>query len=165
MKLEDYLARIEGSEPGDWRVTQVPTFMYRLVPVRGSDNRTLDFEVQEHNVMLTYAPDVNLTMAWGLVADRNFSEEWSDKLPNKRAQAVILDFLFHGALVFRDTLVAVDGWRCILPQPMPGNGPPYKVPARRAKIARLIHRLCGPDTNFDNYFKRVGMAPVAQPWP
>ena len=99
------------------------------------------------------------------MADKNFNEEWVQKLPNKRAQAVIIDFLYNGALVFRDTLVAVDGWRCILPQPINESGPPYKVPDRRARIAKLVHQLVGPETNFDAYFKRVGMQPVEHPWP
>jgi hypothetical protein len=67
--------------------------------------------------------------------------------------------------VFRDVLVAVDGWRCILPQPVNTEGPPYKVPELRYRLAKLVHELCGPETNFESYFKRVGMQPVKAPWP
>ena len=122
-------------------------------------------ELQEHTSTLTFLRDVSFGMAWGLIADKNYSEDWIQKLPNKRAQAVILDFLYNGALVFRDQLIAVDGWRCILPQPINETGPPYNVPERRARIAKLVHQLVGPETNFDAYFKRVGMQPVNRPWP
>lgn len=163
MTLEDYLTVIAGSTPADWRSTLLPTFMYRVVPVRGGSGP--DFELQEHTTMLTYTKDVRFGMAWGLVADKNYNEDWVQKLPNKRAQGILLDFMFNGSVVFRDMLVAADGWRCILPQPMDETGPPFRVPERRARIARLAHQLVGPDTNFDAYFKRVGMQLVKQPWP
>lgn len=165
MTLEDFLTVVAASKPADWRATLLPTFMFRVVPIRASGGGTTDFELQEHSTMMTFIKDVRFGLAWGLVMDKNFNEEWIQKLPNKRAQSVILDFSYNGALVFRDTLVAVDGWRCILPQPVNEAGPPYRVPDRRVKIAKLVHQLVGPETNFDAYFKRVGMQPVDQPWP
>ncbi|NQW09309.1 MAG: hypothetical protein HQ481_05420 [Alphaproteobacteria bacterium] len=165
MTLEDFLTVVAASKPADWRTTVLPTFMFRVVPVRASGGGTVDFDLQEHTTTMTFTKDVRFGLAWGLVTDKNFNDEWVQKLPNKRAQAVILDFLYNGALVFRDTLVAVDGSRCILPQPVNEVGPPYKVPDRRARIAKLVHQLVGPETNFDAYFKRVGMQPVDQPWP
>jgi len=109
---------VSASKPTDWRASVVPTFMYRVVPVRATGGGTADFELQEHSTLLSFTQDVRFGLAWGLVAEKNYSEDWIDKLPNKRAQGVILDFLYNGTLVFRDTLVAVDGWRCILPQPI-----------------------------------------------
>lgn len=165
MTLEDLLTVIAASKPSDWRATLLPTFMYRVVPVRGAGGGAADFELQEHSTTLTFTHDVRFGMAWGLVSDKNYNEDWVQKLPNRRAQGVLLDFLYNGALVFRDQLVAVDGWRCILPQPINEDGPPYNVPERRARIAKLVHQLVGPETNFDAYFKRVGMQPVKRPWP
>lgn len=165
MTLEDFLTVIAASKPGDWRSTLLPTFMYRVVPIRAAGGGTADFELQEHTATLTFLRDIRFGMAWGLIADKNYNEDWIQKLPNKRAQGVILDFLYNGALVFRDQLVAVDGWRCILPQPVNETGPPYHVPERRARIAKLVHQLVGPETNFDAYFKRVGMHAIDQPWP
>jgi len=165
MTLEDYLTVVAASKPADWRVTLLPTFMYRVVPVRTSGGGTADFELQEHSTMMTFVKDVRFGMAWGLVQDKNYNEEWIHKLPNKRAQSVILDFLYNGSIVFRDTLVAVDGWRCILPQPIDETGPPFRVPERRARIAKLTHTLVGPDTNFEAYFKRCGMQLLDKPWP
>ena len=165
MTLEDYLTVIASSKPGDWRSTVLPTFMFRVVPVRGTGGATADFELQEHTTTLTFVRDVRFGMAWGLIGDKNYSEEWIEKLPNKRAQGVLLDFLYNGALVYRDMMVAVDGWRCILPQPIDETGPPFRVPKRRLAIARLVHQLVGPETNFDAYFKRVGMQELDKPWP
>jgi hypothetical protein len=165
MTLEDFMTVIAGSKPGDWRTTLLPTFMYRVVPVRATGGGTADFELQEHSTMMTLAKDVRFGMAWGLIADKNYNEDWIQKLPNKRAQGVILDFMFNGAMVYRDMLVAVDGWRCILPQPVNETGPPFKVPERRARIAKLAHQLVGPDTNFEAYFKRCGMQIDPQSWP
>lgn len=163
MNIDEYLSVVEKSRPEDWRVAQVPTFMYRVVPVRGGGGA--DFEIQEHNATMNYSPDIRFSLAWGLVSDRNYTADWIDKLPNKKAEAVVLDFLYNGALVLRDTLVAVDGWRCILPQPINSEGPQFDVPIRKYRISKLVHRLVGPETNFDSYFKRVGLRPSKDPWP
>ncbi len=165
MTLEEYLKVVTTSTPADWRATEVPTFMHRIVPVRSTGGGAVDFEVQEHNTMLSFTKDIRFGMAWGLVMDKNYREDWLAKLPNKRAEAVVLDFLYGGALVFRDTLVAVDGWRCILPQPINSDGPPFNVHERRFRVAKLIHQIVGPETSFDSYFRRVGMAPVKSAWP
>lgn len=162
MTLEEYLSVIADSKAADWRTSNVPTFMHRIVPSRTPGS---DFELQEHNVLMNYMPDIRFSMAWGLVADRNYAEPWLEKLPNKRGDAVILDFLFNGALVYRDILIAVDNWRCILPQPMNTESPPYRVQERRMQIARLVHALVGPDSSFGAYFKRLGMVPAKVPWP
>lgn len=166
MQLDDFLRIIGTSTPKDWLVMQSPTFLYRLIPVRVGDTRSLDFELKEHTFMLTYRRNLSIAMAWGLVEDRNYSEVWTLRFPDRRAQSVYLDFLYNGMVVFRDTLIAVDGWRCILPQPAPEQSEaPYAIPGAQFMIARLIHKLVGPQTNFEDYFKRAGMKPVQEPWP
>tara|TARA_R110002012_G_scaffold90023_1_gene220318 strand:- start:10 stop:498 length:489 start_codon:yes stop_codon:yes gene_type:complete len=162
MTLEEYLSTIIGSKPGQWRASNVPTFMHRIVPSRTPGS---DFELQEHNVLLNFTEDIRFSMAWGLVADRNYNEPWLEKLANKRADVVMLDLLFNSTLVYREKLVAADNWRCILPQPLKSETPPYKVPERRMQLARLVHSLVGPDTSFGTYFKRVGMVSADIPWP
>jgi len=164
--LKEMIDTIADSEVSDWSVHRSPTFHYRLIPVRGEKNRLLDFDLREHTVMLSFRQDVRIAMAFGLIDDPNFNEDWCDQFPNKRAQSVFLDFLFSGGLVFRDSLVAVDGWRCALPRPSADQTePPYSVPERRLRIARLIHRLSGPNTRFEAYFQRAGMRPVKAEWP
>lgn len=162
MTLEEYLSIVLASRPEDWHASTVPTFMHRIVPSRTPGS---DFELEEHNVLLNFAPDIRISMAWGLVTNRNYAEPWLTKLPNKRGDAVVLDFLFNGALVYRDVLIAVDNWRCILPQPMNTETPPFRVQEKRVVIARLVHSLVGPDTSFGAYFKRVGMVSSKTNWP
>lgn len=165
MTLDDYLTVIAASKPGDWRATVLPTFLFRVVPIRAAGGSTVDFEVHEHSTTLTFVRDIRFGMAWGLIGDKNYAEPWIEKLPNKRAQGVLIDFMFNGALVYRDMLVAVDGWRCIMPQPIDDAGPVFRVPKRRFEIAKLVHQLVGPETSFDSYFKRVGMQIVDEAWP
>ncbi|MBU0723535.1 MAG: hypothetical protein KJ904_11760 [Alphaproteobacteria bacterium] len=166
MKLDDYLSVIAQSAPKDWSVSKVPTFMFRLVPIRGADNRTLDFELQEHNALMVFKRDIRFSLAFGLVQNPNFNDDWATNFPNKRAQAVILDFMFAGALVFRDTLIAVDGWKCLLPAPAPDMlEAPFPIPEKQYLIAKLVHMLAGPNTNFEAYFQRAGMRATKMPWP
>ena len=58
MTLEDYLTVIASSKAADWRVSLLPTFMYRIVPVRASGGGTTDFELQEHTTQMTFTKDV-----------------------------------------------------------------------------------------------------------
>lgn len=164
MTLDEYLTVVSASRPSDWSRANAPTFLYRVVPVR-TQGGGADLALQEHTVTMTYRHDIRVGMAWGLVADRNFTARWLDKLQSQKAEGVILDFLFAGAPVFRDTLIAVDNWRCILPQPLNDDVAPYKVPERRAMIARLVHELVGPETSFGSYFNRVGMVLNKTAWP
>jgi hypothetical protein len=62
-------------------------------------------------------------------------------------------------------MVWVDGWRCVLPEPTQAAGPPFPIPARKFQITKLLHGLVGPGTNFEDYFRRAGMAPSQDPWP
>ncbi|EKE77683.1 hypothetical protein [Oceanibaculum indicum] len=166
MKLNDYLTVVAQSAPNDWTVSKVPTFMYRLVPTRGADNRTLDFELQEHTALIIFRRDIRFSMAFGLVQNANFNDDWATNFPNKRAQSVLLDFLFGGAMVFRDTLIAVDGWKCLLPQPSAEQiESPFQIPEKQHAIAKLVHGLVGPNTNFETYFQRCGMRVAKTDWP
>ena len=166
MTLDELVMTIAKSEVADWSIHRSPTFQYRLIPVRGEKNRLLDFDLREHTIMMSYRKDVRIAMAFGLVDDPNFNEDWVHQFPNKRAQTVFVDFLFSGGLVCRDSLVAVDGWRCALPRPAPDQqAPPFQVPEIRFRIARLIHQLSGPNTRFEAYFQRAGMKPVKAKWP
>ena len=166
MKLDDYLSVVAQSAPNDWTVSKVPTFMYRLVPVRSPDNRALDFELQEHTALIIFRRDIRFSMAFGLVQNANFNDDWATNFPNKRAQSVLLDFLFGGAMVYRDTLTAVDGWKCLLPQPSVEQiEAPFQIPEKQHAIAKLVHALVGPNTNFETYFQRCGMRVAKIGWP
>ncbi len=165
MRLDEYVTLVATSAPADWCVHKSPTFHYRVVPVRGGPNRIVDFELQEHNVIMTFAKDVGVNMCFGLVSDRNYASPWSGRFPDKRAQSTFLDFFFNGAMVFRETMVWVDGWRCVLPEPTQSAAPPYPIPERKYRVAKLLHSLVGPGTNFDDYFRRAGMTPTAEAWP
>ena len=63
MTLEDFLTVIAASKPADWRTTLLPTFMYRVVPVRASGGGTVDFDLQEHSSTMTFTKDVRFGMA------------------------------------------------------------------------------------------------------
>ena len=166
MKLDDYLSVVAQSAPKDWTVSKVPTFMYRLIPTRGAENRTLDFELQEHTSLLVFRRDVRFSMAFGLVQNANFTDDWVTNFPSKRAQTILLDFLFGGGMVYRDTMVAVDGWKCLLPLPdSDQTDAPYDIPEKQYAIAKLIHALVGPNSNFEAYFQRSGMRVAKTGWP
>ena len=165
MRLDEYVNLVATSAPADWRVHKSPTFHYRVVPVRGGPNRIVDFELHEHNVIMTFAKDVGVNMCFGLVSDRNYTSAWSGRFPDKRAQSTFLDFFFNGAMVFRETMVWVDGWRCVLPEPTTTAGPPFQIPEKKYRVCKLLHGLVGPGTNFDDYFRRAGMLPSADAWP
>jgi hypothetical protein len=165
MRLDELINVAAASAPADWRVSRSPTFLYRIVPVRGQQNRAMDLELLEHNVMMTFTKDVSIAMAFGLVIDRNYSGSWAAKFPDKRSASVYLDFLYGGAIVYRDTMVWVDGFRCVLPEPDVTAQPPFQIPEARYKIARLVHQLAGPNTAYEDYARRAALQPTKTDWP
>lgn len=87
MTLDDYLTVIAASKPDDWRATVLPTFMFRVVPIRASGGGTVDFELQEHTTTLTFLRDVRFGMAWGWSATRTTRRNGSTSCPTSGPRA------------------------------------------------------------------------------
>ena len=165
MRLDQYLALIGDSKPEDWFLMTRPTFRHHFTRVTDDKGEEVSLEADEHKVVLSYAPNIRITLASGLVADTDYRIDSSHKLALLNARSEFVDCFYDNILVHRETVVRVARQRCVLPEPGDWTTTPIKVPKRKARFAKLIHTLAGPLTEFDEYFKEAGMVEVDAPWP
>jgi hypothetical protein len=119
MKLEDILASCAKSKPEAWKV--IPCGAAGLGPsfldewsADGDGEAVL---VGSHTVRAAYRPDVSIALAWGLTAQEEFEDAWTETFGRGAASSGFIDFFYNGALVERGLYVSVDGGRCKLPIP------------------------------------------------
>jgi hypothetical protein len=163
--LGQLLTLVGDSKVEDWVMITRPTFRHHFEPQYDDKGELVNVSVDEHKVLLAYAADVSVTMGYGMVKDAGYRIAPPHPFSNENARAEQLDVFHRGILVFREVLIRADGHRCILPEASDWTKPPIKVPKRKARLARLVHILAGPLTDFDQYFKDAQMVEVDAPWP
>jgi|GEM_PF-518926 len=198
MTLDEYMKRVLVSKAWDWSAVygwgagSGPTFRYKLShDVEGlSPGTVITFPsglaasyalshpppvfVASHDMTAALKSDLSITIAWGMVANSDFTEEWANKFKNPKATSHHVDFFYNGALVYRDVYVLVDGGRIALPMPNPYGGTeisetsPGEVPKGYAKVVRLLMEMDGRFEHYeemDAYFNQTGAVLVDTPWP
>ena len=164
MRLDQYLGLIADSKPEDWRVIPRPTFRHHFARSADEKGEEVSVEVDEHRVVMSFAANIRITLAYGLVAEASYRIDPKHKFGLLNARTEFADCFYDNILVHRETVVRVARQRCVLPEVMDW-ATPIKVPKRKARFAKLIHILAGPLTDFDEYFKEAGMVEVEAPWP
>ncbi len=164
MNLRDLLEIVSGSSVGDWTILFRPTFRHRIVETRTADGSRDRLLADEHLVAFSYRPNLAISMAYGLVEQGAYELPATNPFASDNARTRYLDIFLEGRLVHRETVVAVDRHRCLLPMPRDWN-PPIAIPVMQYSLVRLIHNLAGPPTDFDEYFEKAGMKRWELPWP
>jgi hypothetical protein len=161
MRLDELMERIIMSEPSDWHTAGRPTYRDKLDEVGGGDGQHW-IEIDSHNRVAAFIPDVSITMAWGLTIVDDFHEPWANLFPDPSASSHHVDVFFNGALVYRASYVAVDGSRCYLPLPLARHD--GRVPLRYRAFIALLDRL-SHTSDFRGYFERAGLQSADVSWP
>jgi hypothetical protein len=163
MTLDEMLDLIAGSNASDWTYITRPVFAQDLQQVSGGGNPTPTrwIEVQEHDQLLSYKPDLRISIATGLPHRDQFFEDWARDFPDKDASSTWVDFRFNGVPVLRELRVLVDGARAGLPCPRPGS---MDIPERQYKIWHLIDQVIGSG-RFDEYFNLSALKISRDRWP
>lgn len=156
MQIRELLATIASSKVADWQTIFRPTLRHRFTEILDENGKREQLLVDEHVVSFTYAPDVAITMAYGLVDQAAFELPPDYPFARENARTLYLDIFYEGRLVHRETIVSVDRHRCLLPLPASWD-PPISVPTAQFSLVRLIHALAGPPTDYDGYFLESGM--------
>lgn len=165
MRLDHYLGLIGDSSPEDWRLIPRPTFRHHFARFADEKGEEASVEVDEHRVAMSFAPNIRITLAYGLVSESNYRIDTKHKFGILNARSEFADCFYDNMLVHRETVVRVARQRCVLPEVADWTTTPIKVPRRKARFAKLIHILAGPLSEFDEYFKEAGMVEVEAPWP
>ena len=82
-------------------------FLHQVGVWTSGDKWGLDIEA--HYSRAAWKQDVSLGLAWGLRAQDDFTEAWTERFPDSRASSHFVDSLWNGSLVDRWQRVSVDG--------------------------------------------------------
>lgn len=165
MRLEKYMELVTATQPEDWVMIERPTLRHRFTPMRDEKDRLIRQVIDEPMVGFSYRPDIRLTLLFGLIEMAQYQLPPGIPYAEENARTVLLHCLYEGQIIHTETLLKIDRQRCILPLPAGWGEPPQAIPRRQHDLARLVHQLAGPFTDFEQYFKSAGMAVVDQPWP
>ena len=127
MTLRELLHTIISSSRSDWNTIVCwgthsgPSYrdQFEFYQIYEGQHNVLHSD--SHGMVASYKPDLSITMAWGLTANRNFDETWATNFPDPNASSHHVDVFFNNALVYRDLFVSVDGGRAKLPLPLRRN--------------------------------------------
>lgn len=162
MTLNELLAAVAESNPGDWSYIERPIFAQDVQQVSGSGHPVPWIEVQEHDDMMVLRSDLRISIATGLPHLEDYFEDWAREFPDERARSDFIDFRFHGVPVFRTVRVLVDGARAGLPvPPKPGT---RDIPDLQYRVFSVIDAVAGSG-QMDRYFDMAKFRIVDEPWP
>ena len=165
MDVRAFMKRIAESKVEDWILISRPTYRHRFTTHLGDEGESSRIDVDQHIAHYTFRPDIQITMAYGLVEKGTYVIPADIEMASENARTVLLDCYHTGRLIYRETLLKADRQRVILPMPENWGEERQPIPKPQAAIARLLHTLAGPPTDFDEYFAAAGMFEVEKAWP
>jgi hypothetical protein len=179
VSLQALRALVAQSVPDDWSVVyRGPLYLYQLGQV-SSAKEGARVDVDWHNHLAVYKPDVRLRLAFGLEQDCDLTFD-GIVFPDPQITRDLVDLFWNGALVHRWTVLAVDGGRGVVPDVeyevvsadgqaslAPGNSAivGYRATPEEFAVARLVHVLSGCGGDFDEHTRRAHIAEVPEDAP
>lgn len=172
MKFSDYVSEVLQSEKEDWNVIPCwgsgtgPSYRDKFeISTRIGPARSWELEVLSHSHTAALKDNLAITIAWGLSANEDFQEPWANGFADPHATSSHVDFFYHGALVYRELYVTVDGGRVSLPLPEQRSGQ-LVVAENYAKVVALLNSLEGPYADeFERYMTEAGIVRANEVWP
>lgn len=165
MNLRRFMTMIAESAVDDWVMIARPTYRHRFTPQHDGDGNIIRLDADQHTVSYVFRADIAVSMSYGLVQKGNYVIDADIDIARENARSVILDCFNEGQLVHREVLLKADRQRCILPMPTNWSKAGRQIPVNKVKLARLIHMLAGPPTEFDDYFRTAGLLQAETAWP
>ena len=78
-----------------------PTFAQDIEQISGGLHQVPWVEVHEHHSLLSYRPDLRISIALGLAHRADFVVDWAQLFPDKHASSSRVDFRYNGVPVYR----------------------------------------------------------------
>jgi len=168
MKLEELVEMVVRSCCRDWHTITTwgagsgPSYRFQFESSSGVAGQHL--AVDSHSMVAVFKEEVALTLAWGLVSNEGFDEDWVHSFADKHATSSFLDVFWGGSLVYRELYVTVDGGRVHLPLPDKHDGV-LTAPESYCALVKLIQDLEGAGYDFDEYLERAKIKRTKVSWP
>ena len=103
-----------------------------------------DWSVDKYEEVFTYKHNILLTIEENPESEREFFEEWANCHPDKRASFYEYEIKYQGKRITNFYLVAVDGYRALLPLPNIKTG---KIKEKHMHFANIIFPY--PEMNYE----------------
>lgn len=103
-----------------------------------------DWNVDRSEEVFTYKHNILLTIEENPESEREFFEEWANCHPDKRASFYEYEIKYQGKRITNFYLVAVDGYRALLPLPNIKTG---KIKEKHMRFANIIFPY--PEMNYE----------------
>jgi hypothetical protein len=133
MTYEDLIDLVEGGAPTDW-----------LRGAHGSLSTAVNLKDLNARFEVDWDRDV-------MVA--NFVEEWTQKLPNRKASSYSVRLCYGATVVERLGMVAVDGGTYLIPMP---DDPASGAVSRKRWIAAVLLGMPDTEQQVERYMKAAG---------
>ncbi|MBL0949275.1 MAG: hypothetical protein IBJ08_00920 [Pseudomonas sp.] len=173
MNLSEFKRRICESEPEDWTVITCwgadsgPSFLDKLDVWTNGNGEFSGLEIDSHSNVMSFKPDLQISVAYGMQHNDDFREEWANSFPDPHASSAYVDFFYAKNLVYRDIYVAVDGGRFLLPLPEQKIDSSYTVTGLTVtrERAAFFALLNGNDSrSYYECLRRAGIEVSAGRW-
>lgn len=165
MNTREFMTLVASSAVEDWFMIPRPTYLHRFTAIQDEKGNVVRLDADQHLVAFVHRGNIEVSLAYGLVEKGNFVIDADVPMARENARTVLLDCFHQGQHVHREVLLKADRQRCILPMPNTWSEDGRRLPANKVKVARLIHMLAGPPTDFDAYFEQAGLSEVRAAWP
>lgn len=173
MKLRELLDLILDSNADDWNRISCwgfgsgPSYKNDFTFYEVYEGQDNILNVKSHSELCIYKDNIDITMAYGLTANDDFRAEWANKFPDPKAYSKIVDIFYKNSLVFRETYLVVDGGRCEVPIPGYNSDGELVVGDEYHKFIQLLENISNgtrTDSNFNRYFKNMGIKVINEEW-
>ena len=149
---------VRRSAPGDWyKIEEGPTYRNRFGYSKGPGQRWR-LEEDSHSTVLVYRPDVDLTIAYGMLRYHLQGKDepeygWSQVFASASVRTGFADIFWGGSLIDRVDYAIVDDHQGVIPMGRGRDG--LQVTSFEVDVARLLHGIMGKFNKFDFFFDRV----------
>ena len=175
MKLGEYEKIITNTQENDW--TKIicwgagsgPSYLNSFSVCSRGIGELDNIEIDTHTDYMSYKHNLLISVAWGLIHNDDFNEDWAKKFPNRHAKSGFVDFFYSDILVFRDIYVSVDGGRCTLPLPKikftqdTHNVEKLVVSRKRYEFFKFLNSYASNDSYY-SYVKQAGFEISDEEW-
>ncbi len=166
MRLEKLIQTILSSSREDWHTINCwapgsgPSYHEVL---QTDDAPEGGFTQVGHNIVAIYKDDIAITLAFGMMINADFVQDWANIFVNPHASSHRVDVFYNNALVFRESYVSVDGGKGKLP--FPRGRKELLVPKGYFYFIKLLDCLSGYHSRYEDYFQRSDLRLTDTVWP
>jgi hypothetical protein len=175
MNLIEYASAITNSTENDWNIitcwgfSSGPSYLDRSSVWTTGKGDLHNIDIESHGMVAALKSNLSISIAWGMISNPEFKEDWANNFSDPSASSYIVDFFYNRSLIFRDIYVSVDGHRCKLPLPdrvfdkSTNQVIRYTVPNDKFRFFEMLDKF-EQVSEFSRYFEEAGFETINSPW-